>query len=105
MSVTDTRIITASDELQVVEFVTTEKAIVQVTLPPIPDRKGNVDGPVKRANGIIAALAAAIAAAPKGFDPDEVRNDTLDEGLDESFPASDPVAATIPPRHANHKNG
>jgi hypothetical protein len=44
------------------------------------------------------AAAAAPGDAQPGDDPDAREEDLLDEALEETFPASDPISPAAPPR-------
>ena len=88
---------TTSDKV-VVELVADDDATVVVSLPPRTPQEP--EDPLQRALQRLAALntepehAQSVPSARTQKDDGEMERQ-LQEGLEESFPASDPVSATI----------
>ena len=88
-----------------VDFSMTDNTVVSITLPPLESSLAAKE-PTKRAELAIKTLEEAISAGPREDIPtandarenqdQDLLEEQLDEGLEDSFPASDPVSISVP---------
>ncbi len=106
MIVTDTRIIRETGDHLTAEFVMDSGALVTVRFLPPPE--ASKSALLEQARALLAELAVAtIEEGSVSFEGVRARSsaraagdratleEQLDEGLEDTFPASDPVSATV----------